>query len=859
MGANENESEEELLRSVALRNARSILLARQRAEQELLQAKEALELRTAELARSFAMLRATLESTTDGILVTDGGGKVLNFNEKYVEMWRLPGDVLDLKDHRRYLEVVSQHFEAPRPFLARVDEIYETAPPESYDLLEFADGRVFERFSRIQFIEGRGVGRVWSFRDITEHRRAEDALRKQVEWWRVTLFSIGDAVITTDDKGRVTFLNGVAEGLTGWTLDQATGRPMDEVFRIINEYTRRPTEDPVGRVLREGVIVGLANHTLLIARNGTETPIDDSAAPIREEQGRVVGVVLVFRDITERKRQETIIEEQRRLAELGRDVGLAFTEGDSLEAMLARCCELTVRHLDAALARIWTINPAGDTLELRSSAGMSTNIDGAHSRVPVGQLKIGRIARERKPHLTNSVLGDPLVPDQDWVVRERIVAFAGHPLVVEDQLVGVWAMFARHPLSETTLRGIESVAKQIALGIERKRAEEALRAAKQEAEEANHAKTQFLAVLSHELRTPLNPILLAITAMLERPEEPERLRTTLEMIRQNVNLQSRLIDDLLDVMRIVRGKMPLHWEVADGHRIIEQAIGVCRSEVLGKELQSVVDLAADEPFVNADPARLQQVFWNLIKNAVKFTPEGGMITIRTRNEDNGHSQSGTFVVEVIDTGIGIESDVLPTIFDPFQQGESTITRKYGGLGLGLAICKGIIEAHGGSILVESLGKDRGSTFRVVLKTLPKSAVKRQAETDAVLREAQTLPSSSLRILVVEDEPATLRLMARLLRGLGHTVSTAGSITSALLVIEAATLDLIISDIGLPDGSGLDLMQQVVSRYGPVPAIALTGYGMEEDIRRSQLAGFSAHLTKPIDFAKLESMIQQVTR
>jgi PAS domain S-box-containing protein len=854
MGANEDE--EELLRSVALQNARSILLARQRAEQELLLAKDALERKTGELARSLAMMRATLESTTDGILVTVGAGEITDFNEKFVAMWRVPREVLGSKKRRDLLGVTCLQFEDPHQFLARIDEIDSASPPESYDLLELNDGRVFERCSRIQFVDGQDVGRVWSFRDITERRNAEAALRKQAEWLRVTLSSIGDAVITTDAEGRVTFLNGVAEGLTGWTRDEAVGRPMEEVFRIINETTRRPAEDPVGRVLREGVVVGLANHTLLIARDGRETMIDDSAAPIRDDDGRVAGVVLVFRDVAERRRQEAVIEEQRRLAELGRDIGLAFTEGDSLGEMLDRCCELTIRDLDGAFARIWTLDRAGATLELRSSAGLYTHIDGPHARVPVGELKIGMIAQKRKPHLTNSVIGDPRIPAQAWAKREGMVAFAGYPLVVEDRLVGVWAMFARHPLSEATLRGMDAVAKQIALGIERKRAEEDLREAKREAEEANNAKTQFLAVLSHELRTPLNPILLAVTAMLERPEEPEQLRTTLEMIRQNVNLQARLIDDLLDVMRIVRGKMPLHWEVADGHRLIEQAIQVCRSEVLSKELRTVVDLAAVEHHVNADPARLQQVFWNLIKNAVKFTAAGGTITIRTRNEGDGPAREGRLVVEVSDTGIGIEPEVLPKIFDPFQQGETTITRTYGGLGLGLAICRGIIEAHGGTLVVESAGKDQGATFRVALKALPRSVVEDDGEPVADVRVPEATRPSSLRILVVEDDPATLRLMARLLRGLGHTVKTAGTIGAAL---EAGEFDLIISDIGLPDGSGLDLMRQVGSRQGPVPAIALTGYGMEEDLRRSQEAGFTAHLTKPIDFVKLEAMIRQVAR
>ncbi len=393
----------------------------------------------------------------------------------------------------------------------------------------------------------------------------------------------------------------------------------------------------------------------------------------------------------------------------------------------------------------------------------------------------------------------------------------------------------------------------------RKQAEEALREAKRAAEDANNAKTQFLAVLSHELRTPLNPILLAVTAMLERPEEPDQLRPTLEMIRQNVNLLTRLIDDLLDVMRIVRGKMPLHWQIVDGHRLIDQAIQVCRGEDLDKGPRIEVDLAAEEHYVNADPARLQQVFWNLIKNATKFTPGGGVVAIRTRNDEDARAGGRRLVVEVSDNGVGIEPEMLRLIFDPFQQGEATITRTYGGLGLGLAICLGIVEAHGGTLVAESAGKGRGATLRVALKAAPTPAAVADGESDSSAREPRSTPPTALRILVVEDEPTTLRLMSRLLRGLGHSVATASSIQTTLLALETATFDAIISDIGLPDGSGLDLMRRVVSRFGPIPAIALTGYGMEEDVRRSRDAGFTAHLTKPIDFAKLEAMLRRIAR
>jgi len=392
---------------------------------------------------------------------------------------------------------------------------------------------------------------------------------------------------------------------------------------------------------------------------------------------------------------------------------------------------------------------------------------------------------------------------------------------------------------------------------ERHRIEDELKVAKEEAEAANRAKTQFLAVLSHELRTPLNPILLAASSMLDRPGDPEEIRPTLEMIRQNVNLQARLIDDLLDVMRIVQGKMPLHWEVADCHRCIDQAVKICQSEVSGHDLRLTVEAVARHHHVNADSARLQQVFWNLIKNAVKFTPEGGTITVRTRDEADPGGAEGRIVVEVSDTGIGIEPDILPTIWDPFQQGETTITRKFGGLGLGLAICKGVVEAHGGLLEAESPGKGRGTTFRVVLKALPEQAVVGDGEPAGGVLEVAPSRPSPLRVLVVEDEPATLRLMARLLRGLGHAVTTAGTIALAYEAFEAGEFDLIVSDIGLPDGTGLELMRRAVALRGRTPSIALTGYGMEDDIVRSREAGFTTHMTKPIDFTKLEAMIRQV--
>ena len=310
------------------------------------------------------------------------------------------------------------------------------------------------------------------------------------------------------------------------------------------------------------------------------------------------------------------------------------------------------------------------------------------------------------------------------------------------------------------------------------------------------------------------------------------------MIRHNVNLQARLIDDLLDTMRIVQGKMPLHWGVADCHVVLKHAVQVCQSEVFGRTIRLGLDLAAEHHHVNADAARLQQVFWNLIKNAVKFSPEGGSIAIRTQNEAEPDGLGNRLVVEVSDTGIGIEPDRLPHVFDAFQQGETSITRRFGGLGLGLAICKGVIDAHDGTIAARSDGKGLGTTFRVVLRSLPTPTIEGDGRRNDAGPDgsAITPPASTRKILVVEDEEATRRLMVRLLRGLGHDVTAAGTIGTALEAVEGSAFDLIVSDIGLPDGSGLDLMRRVVAARGEVPSIALTGYGMEEDIQRSREAG-----------------------
>lgn len=310
--------------------------------------------------------------------------------------------------------------------------------------------------------------------EMRRRKSAEKEAREAAERLRVTLASIGDGFISTNAVGQVVEMNSVAESMTGWSNSAARGRPLTEVFHIVNESTRLPVENPAIRAIREGVIVGLANHTILIARDGSECPIDDSAAPIRTLDGQLVGSVLVFRDISDRRSGEVALEERARLTNLRAELGVVLASADPLPEVMNRCCEKIVQWLGVAFARIWSLDPVENVLELQASAGQYTHLDGPHSRVPVGKFKIGRIASSAQPHLTNSVADDPNIGDPAWAAREGMVAFAGYPLKIEGRVVGVLAMFSRHTFTDTLLAELEPLADSITQYIERKKSEDQL-------------------------------------------------------------------------------------------------------------------------------------------------------------------------------------------------------------------------------------------------------------------------------------------------------------------------------------------------------------------------------------------------
>jgi signal transduction histidine kinase/CheY-like chemotaxis protein len=371
--------------------------------------------------------------------------------------------------------------------------------------------------------------------------------------------------------------------------------------------------------------------------------------------------------------------------------------------------------------------------------------------------------------------------------------------------------------------------------------------ARTSAEAANQAKDHFLATLSHELRTPLNPVLMTISAMAQDAELPERYREDVDLVKRNIELESKLIDDLLDLTRISRGKLELHSEAVDMHALLGHALKTCcESDIRRKRLRITTELHAESNFVWGDTARLSQVFWNLIKNAVKFTPEGGHIVLRSENGGDG-----TLVLSVTDSGIGIDPAAAGRIFDAFEQESRGITRRYGGLGLGLAICKALVELHGGSISVRSDGKDKGSTFTVRLATVPEPRPPQHAKPS---RNGNGR-AGPLSILLVEDHETTARVTSRLLGTLGYDVIVAGDVESAKRLTDSHRFDIVVSDLGLPDGTGLDLMKYVRARHR-LPAIAVSGYGMEHDQQQSKAAGFLEHLIKPIDLPKLQAAISR---
>ena len=634
-------------------------------------------------------------------------------------------------------------------------------------------------------------------------RRSQFEARDLSEERETVLSSISEAFSALDRDWRYTHVNDKIAEMAGWPKDKMIGRVIWEIFP---EAVGTEFYEKAHQVMR----TGQSRHGEYFYSPWNRW-VETRMYPTKD------GIVIFRADVTERKKQEQLAHER--------------------EAKLRESQERL--QLATAAADIGTFDFFPSTGELQFSE---------RSRQMFG------IPPDMK--LTYETYLNAVHPDDRHIVHETVerVRQPGSTgrFDIEYRTIGLadgkerWVAERGQALLDSSGRVTRFIGTMLEI-TDRKNAEILLQRAKNEAEEANRAKDRFLAMLSHELRTPLTPVLMTIAALRRESNLTDDLRHDLEVLQRNVELEALLIDDLLDLTRIAHGKLELHNDAVDIHGTIEHALNISAGDLIGKKIQVIRYFDAREHHCWADPARLQQVFWNLVKNSAKFTPEGGRIEISTWN-----NEAHQIVVEIRDNGIGIEKKLMPRIFDAFEQGGGTVTSKYGGLGLGLAICKRVIDLHGGAIEAQSEGKGRGAKFTVTLGAMETSML----EGPVFFLESEPPRMKHVQILFVEDHEDTARVLGRILRNAGFDLSHAGTVAEARALAGTRRFDLLVSDLGLPDGSGLDLMKALREAQG-MKGIALSGFGTDDDVAASQAAGFSAHLTKPVDWERLRTEIEKL--
>jgi PAS domain S-box-containing protein len=654
----------------------------------------------------------------------------------------------------------------------------------------------------------------------SSYQQALLAEQEQRQWLSTTLTSIGDAVIVTDGDGQITLINNVAESITGWRMAEGLGHPLPEIFRIINEATRTEVESPVTKVLQFGQVVGLTNHTLLIARDGREIPIDDSAAPIKDPEGNIIGVVLVFRDITERKQAHAeLIESEERLHRAIAESPFPTIIHDEDDRILI-------------VSRGWT-HFSGYTQEDIPTITQWT------------ERAYGKKQAYMKDYIDRLLEINETVANGEWPVRAK------------DGRERIWEFF-------TTPLGKSASGRRLLLSIAidvtaRKQGEEEREGLLLEANEANRLRDEFLATASHELRTPLTAVVGWSRLLRTGKLDPENRERALEAIERNANQQTKLIEDLLDISRIITGKLAIQSAPIEMAPVINDSVNTVRPAADAKNVTIQTRIDSQAGPVLGDANRLQQVVWNLLSNAVKFTPQGGQVVVALRSIDS-HIE-----ITVRDTGDGIGPEFLPYVFDRFRQADGKTTRQHGGLGLGLAIVRHLVELHGGTVKAQSEGEGRGSIFSFQLPLLGIGSSPRGESSSAAVAPQDDTTSEKLslecppkldgvRVLIVDDDHDTRQMLNAVLSQCEAEVITAASASEALREIELQKPDVLVSDLGMPGRDGYELIKKVREMESEraakaTPALALTAYAKAEDRVRALASGYQVHLSKPVEPAE----------
>jgi PAS domain S-box-containing protein len=673
------------------------------------------------------------------------------------------------------------------------------------------DGRriaVSVTLSPIHDAEGRVIGASKVAREVTERNQARQLLEERRQWLEGMLRSLGAGVIAVDRGGRVSFMNPVAERLTGWVQAAAVGRAIDSVVWLVEQGGRRQLENPITGTLERGHPVTGDDHAALISRDGVEYPVEATAAPIHDTRGEVLGAVMVLHDVTELRRPGLTQN------------GLAAIVDSSDDAIVSKTLDGTVMS--------W--NPAAERLFGYSASEM-----------------VGR-------PITVVFPPDRLAEEVEFLARlgrgERIEHYETVRVRKDGRAIDVSVTLSPIRDGQGRITGVSKIARDIG---ERKQADRKLaelmqseQAALREAMEANRLKDEFLATLSHELRTPINAVVSWAQLLATGKLDAQETARAIEVIVRNSRLQAELMDQLFDLSGISMGRLRLDVGPVNLVEVISTAAESIRPAVAVKNLTLTTRLDAREVMVMGDRARLQQVAWNLLTNALKFTPSGGRIEVRL----DADATFARFVVT--DTGVGIAPDLLGSVFEQFRQADGSASRRYGGLGLGLAIVRNLVELHGGSVWAESRGVATGAQFTVELPRLRGHLHGMRAVVSAKEPAAtgERLDLTAFRVLVVDDDRDSREVVARVLGAAGAAVCEAESAASALQAARAERFDVLVADIGMPYTDGYQLMSELHRQSTPLPGIALTAFARSTDRDRALAAGYLLHLAKPVSGEEL---------